>query len=165
MAEHKGEVERAILVCDRGMVSVENLIKLEEARLEYIVGTPLRRYVDIEEEVLSDCSSFHEVADDLWVKQVIHGGLRYIVCHNPRQAERDRKQREIVVSRLRQTLASKGPKALVGKRGYQRFLKMDRTGTTIYILRTDFRGSAHKVFQAVGVRPPPTLQAFEDQKM
>ena len=34
-----------------------------------------------------------------------------------------------------------------------------------YILRTDFRGSAHKVFQAVGVRPPPTLQVSENQKM
>lgn len=271
---------RIILVCDRGMVSVENLLELEEAGLEYIVGIPLRRYVDVRDEVVLDQSPFKEIADNLQVKEVLHGGLRYIVCYNPHEAERDRKQRESMVEKLKETLSSKGPKALVGNRGYQRFLKMDRRGTTInekkiasearfdgtyvlltnthlateeiatsyknlwqverafsdlksvlkvrpvfhrqkrrikghifcnflalylkialqktleanklslpwdellgdlraikavklrltdadasYILRTDFRGSAHKVFQAVGVKPPPTLQAFKDQKM
>jgi len=33
-----------------------------------------------------------------------------------------------------------------------------------YLLRTDSRGVAHRVFQAVGVKPPPTLQAFEKQR-
>ncbi len=121
---------RVILVCDRGMVSVENLLELEEAGLEYIVGIPLRRYVDVREEVLSDPSPFQEAAPNLGVKEVIHSGLRYVVCQNLQQAERDRKAREGMVERLQRILSSQGPKALVG-RGYQRFVKMDRKGTTI----------------------------------
>lgn len=269
---------RVILVCDRGMVSVDNLVELEEAGLEYIVGIPLRRYVDIREEILSDRSPLQEVAPNLGVKEVLHRGLRYIVCQNPQQAERDRKAREGMVSRLRKILSSQGPKALVGNRGYGRFLKMDRKGTRInqnkiasearfdgmfvlltnsglptsevatsyknlwqverafsdlksvlevrpvfhrnrrritghifcnflalylkialqkaleakglklpwdevlgdlqaikavklslngssYLLRTDFRGVAHKVFQAVGAKPPPTLQDLKTTKV
>ncbi len=269
---------RVILVCDRGMVSVENLVELEEAGLEYIVGIPLRRYVDIREEVLSDPSPFQEVAANLGVKEVIHSGLRYIVCQNPQQAERDRRAREGMVERLQKILSSQGPKALVGNRGYGRFLKMDRKGTRIdpkkiasearfdgmfvlltnsglstqevatsyknlwqverafsdlksvlevrpvfhrnkrritghifcnflalylkialqkalegkglklpwdevlgdlkaikavklrvngssYLLRTDFRGVAHRVFQAVGAKPPPTLQDLKNTKV
>jgi len=99
------QLARVILVCDRGMVSVKNLLELEEAGLEYIVGIPLRRYVDVREEVVSDPSAFREVADNLWVKEVICGELRYVVCYNPQAAERDRKQRQSMVEKLREVVS------------------------------------------------------------
>lgn len=265
---------RVILVCDRGMVSVENLLALEQAGIEYIVGIPLRRYGDIRDEVLADSAPFQEVEDNLQVKELINRDLRYIVCYNPQQAQRDQALRESMVEAIRKALSSKGPKALVGNRGYRRYLKIERQSVTIdqhkiadearfdgkfvlltntglpteevatsykklwqverafcdlknilkvrpvyhrrkmrvqghifcnflalylkiamqkaleskelklpwdevlsdlkalkairlhlngttYLLRTDFRGVAHKVFQAVGVKPPPTLQVLQ----
>ena len=103
-----------------------DIVAEHKEEMDYIVGIPLRRYVDILEEVLSDPQPFQEVADNLHVKEVIHTGLRYVVCHNPHEAERDRRARESIVERLQEILSSQGPKALVGNRGYQKFLKMDR---------------------------------------
>jgi len=43
-------------------------------------------------------------------------------------------------------------------------VKLHLNGSS-YLLRTDFRGVAHSVFQTVGAKPPPTLQALEKSRM
>ena len=47
---------------------------------------------------------------------------RYVVCRNAEQARRDKAVREATVEKLRARL-SKGPKALVGNRGFKRYLE------------------------------------------
>jgi hypothetical protein len=55
------------------------LKEIEAEGLEYMVGVRLRRL-----------KNAREVAPNLKVKEVIHGGKRYIVCFNPREEEAGR---------------------------------------------------------------------------
>jgi hypothetical protein len=119
---------RIIVGCDRGMVSVKNLVELEEAGLEYIVGVPLRRYPDVREEVLADKAPYCEVAPNLFVKEVHHCDLRFVVCHNPDEAKREREARRQMAEKLKQMLSERGPKALIGNSGYRKFLRIDKKG-------------------------------------
>lgn len=125
------ELGRIIVVCDRGMVSVKNLVELEEAGLEYIVGVPLRRYPDVREEVLSDQSPYREISPNLFVKEVEHCGLRFIVCHNPDEAKRDKETRHQMAEKLKQMLSVRGPKALVGNSGYRKFLRIKKNSVSV----------------------------------
>ena len=58
----------------------------------------------------------------LFVKQVKNEGKRYIVCRNEAEAEKDRKDREAIVTALDAQL-KKGDKALVGNSAYRRYLR------------------------------------------
>ena len=64
------------------------------------------------------------------LKEVRVGEDRLIVCFNPEQAEKDKRTREAILSKLKEKL-QKGPKQLVGNRGYARFLKLDKDALVI----------------------------------
>ena len=64
------------------------------------------------------------------VKEVVHNGTRYIVCLNQRQARKDAADRQAIIESLRQQL-KKGPKALVGNKGYRKYLKVQKGSTQI----------------------------------
>ena len=59
---------------------------------------------------------------ELEAKQVKIGERRYIVCRNLTEARRDAEQRSAILDALRAKLAQ-GDKALVGNRGFRRYLK------------------------------------------
>jgi len=60
----------------------------------------------------------------LKVKEVQVGEHRYIVCLNPEQARYDALSREAIVASLEHKLRQ-GDKALVGNRGYRKYLRSD----------------------------------------
>ena len=93
-----------ICVCDRGMISEGILREMESLGLEYICGVRMRRIKALR-EVLGRPGRYHQVGEDLRVKEVVHQGVRYIVCFNPEEAERERFQREQMVEKLRQKLS------------------------------------------------------------
>lgn len=64
------------------------------------------------------------------VKEVIHDGSRYIVCLNQRQARKDAADRQAILESLKQQL-KKGPKALVGNKGYRKYLEMAKDSAWI----------------------------------
>ena len=119
-------IRRVICVCDRGMVSEGILREMESLGLEYICGVRMRRIKALR-EVLGRPGRYHQVGEDLRVKEVVHQGVRYIVCFNPEEAERERFQREQMVEKLRQKLSQGGLKALIGNRGYRRYLRLEGT--------------------------------------
>lgn len=120
---------RVILVGDRAMAAESVLSEIERAGLEYIAGVRLRR-LRLAEAVLSRAGRYRVVGGNLHVKQVLHEGVRYIVCYNPEQAQHDRRAREEMLGALREKLR-KGPKGLVGNRGYRRYLKVQGQAVTL----------------------------------
>ena len=60
----------------------------------------------------------------LKVKEVRVAERRYVVCINAEQVKHDRRQREQIVTALREQLRQ-GDKSLVGNKGYRRYLKVD----------------------------------------
>lgn len=122
-------IDRVIVVADRGMISRKLVREIEEAGLSYIFGVKMRKLKAMA-EVLSRGGRYREVAENLKVKEVVHEGERYIVCLNPKEAERDRLAREEILSALAKKL-KQGPKQLVGNSGYRRYLNF--TGATVSI--------------------------------
>ena len=104
-------IRRVVIIADRGVVSERLLAELEEDGMEYIVGMPLRRW--------------KEVKENLQVKEVEVGGHRYIICHNPKEEERDRKERESSVAMLEEQLSRGG---LARSKGWRRYLKVMEAG-------------------------------------
>jgi transposase len=95
---------RVVTVVDRGFASDDNLAYLTRAGGHWIAGERLRDNTADVAEVLSRQGRYQQVRDNLRVKEVRLGSgdaaRRFVLCHNPTQAERDRIQREQAVARL-----------------------------------------------------------------
>ncbi|WP_258367536.1 transposase, partial [Mesotoga sp. TolDC] len=122
-------IDRVIVVADRGMISNGLIEEIDKAGLSYIFGVKMRRSKRVE-AVLNQPGDYEEVEENLKVKEVLHEGERYVICFNPFQAERDRIKREEILKNLTKKL-KQGPKSLVGNRGYRRYLSMQKTDVKI----------------------------------
>jgi len=93
---------RVITVVDRGFSSADNLAYLRRAGGHYIAGMRMRDGNPLVEQVLSRQGRYQQVRDNLRVKEVRLDAtdVRYIVCHNPDQAERDAAQRDDAINRI-----------------------------------------------------------------
>jgi len=95
---------RVVTVVDRGFASDDNLAYLTRAGGHWIAGERLRDGSADVAEVLARQGRYQQVRDNLRVKEVRLGSgdaaRRFVLCHNPDQAERDRTQREQAVERL-----------------------------------------------------------------
>src|SRR5918998_1231271 len=61
----------------------------------------------------------------LFAKEVLVAGRRYIVCRNEAEAEKDRADRQAIVAALEQQL-QRGDKSLIGNSAYRRYLRRVR---------------------------------------
>jgi transposase len=132
-------IKRFCMVADRGMISAGNLNYLEENEIPYILGTRMRKDKEVREQVLTCGGRYREVhpmgfkAKDpspLKVKEVRHMGRRYIVCLNQRQASKDKLTREAIIKALEEKIP-KGPKGLVGNKGYRKYVKIEKDSACI----------------------------------
>lgn len=98
---------RVVTVVDRGFSSRENLAYLQRAGGHYIAGERMRDGNAHAAEALSRQGRYQQVRDNLRVKEVkldSTPGIRWIICHNPDEAERDAAQREAAIARIRAEL-------------------------------------------------------------
>jgi len=127
-------IHRVTVVADRGMISRDTITLLtepEQAPFDYVLGCRMRRQKEVHEEVLARAGRYQTVADNLEVKEVRVGGRRYVVCRNPQEAARDAAAREAILEKLREKLAKQGAKAMVGNKGFARFLKVAKGSVTV----------------------------------
>jgi len=121
------------IVADRGMISNNTMAELDGNNIPYILGARMRRVNEIKREVLSRAGRYREIYPDgkskdpspLKVKEVIVDGNRYIVCFNSRQARKDTLDRQAITDSLPDKI-QKDPKALIGNKGYRKYLRIDR---------------------------------------
>ena len=124
-------IRQVVLVCDRGMVSAANLLAIEEAGFQYIVGMKMRNLVEVRYEVLGRAGRYHEVSENLRVKEVCVDERRYVVCFNPDEAAKDRADRQATLEKIQAKLAKGGVKQLIANRGYKRYLRVQRGSAAI----------------------------------
>src|SRR6266536_1274534 len=98
---------RVITVVDRGFSSADNLVYLRRAGGHYIAGMRMRDGNALVAQVLSRQGRYRGVRDNLRVKEVRLEGTdqRFVICHNPEQAERDKLQRQQALARIEAELA------------------------------------------------------------
>ncbi len=125
-------IGRVCVVADRGMISDQTVAELDRRQWFYILGARMRTQAEVRDEVLSRAGRYEGVhpkgtgAKDpspLKVKQAMIWDRRYIVCLNDDQAKKDAADREAILESLREHLKKKGAKALVGNKGYRKYLK------------------------------------------
>ncbi|MEW5993345.1 MAG: IS1634 family transposase [Candidatus Zixiibacteriota bacterium] len=155
------QVRRVMVVADRGMISKDTIRLLtdsKDAPFDYIMGCRLRQDKEVSEVVLSRGGRYRKVAGNLEVKEVTVGDDRYIVCHNPEEAQKDAAARQAILAKLEATL-SHGPKSVIGNKGFKRFLKVRKGAVSIdaeavkrearldgkFVLRTNTALSAEEV--------------------
>ncbi len=95
---------RVITVVDRGFSSDENLRYLTRAGGHWIAGERMRDGAPDVPQALSRQGRYQTVRDNLRVKEVRVGAgeaaKRFIICHNPAEAERQQQIREDTIRRL-----------------------------------------------------------------
>jgi hypothetical protein len=127
-------IGRVVVVADRAMMAqktVKALTEHQSAPFDYVLGCRMRRQGEVTEEVLARAGRYQEVASNLKVKEVVVGDRRYVVCLNPEEAAKDERDRQAILTKLEETLTTKGPKAVIGNKGFARFLKVLKGGVTI----------------------------------
>jgi hypothetical protein len=136
------KLNRCVFVGDAGMNSEENRRSLSLGGGKYILATRMRAGDEVTKEVVTRAGRYQVVAENLRVKEVVVGGdgerrRRYVVCHNPHEAER---QRQCLLEELRLELQSqcspvrgghhaKRTCELVTSQRYGRYIKQSQDGT------------------------------------
>jgi transposase len=93
---------RVITVVDRGFSSADNLTYLRRAGGHFIAGMRMRDHNPLVEQVLSRQGRYQQVKENLRVKEVRldDTDVRFVICHNPEQADHDKTQRDDALARL-----------------------------------------------------------------
>jgi transposase len=134
-------LNRCVFVGDSGMFSEANQRRLSRALGRYILAVPMRKVSEVPLEVLSRAGRYRDVAANLRVKEVFVGEgerrRRYLVCHNPEEAEREQAHRARLLALVRAELATlderqedhpKRACELMASRRFGRYLMMDARG-------------------------------------
>lgn len=132
---------RALFVGDAGMDSQDNRAELARGVGRYLLAVRSGSLTEVRENVLSRPGRYKELSDNLRAKEVVVGeGVkrrRYIVCFNPKQAERERCHREQLLELLDSELNShlsldanqKWAVELQASRRFGRYVQVDSRNT------------------------------------
>ena len=159
-------INKVCVVADRGMISAATIAALEQQNIDYILGARERSTTEIRKTVLEDDGVAvplliprQKGATELAIKDVTVGGRRYVLCRNEEEAKKDAEARVAIIASLERKLVQ-GDKALVGNKGYRRFLATpgdehftidpervaeDERFDGVFVLRTNTKMSALQV--------------------
>ena len=137
------KLNRCVFVGDAGMNSEENRRRLSLGGGKYILAARMRAGDEVTKEVVTRAGRYQTVAENLRVKEVVvedgERRRRYVVCHNPKEAERQRQHRQRLLEELRLELEgqreplrgrrhSKRTCELLTSRRYGRYLRQTPGG-------------------------------------
>ena len=131
---HRFHIGQFCVICDRGMISADNMTELDLRNIPYILGVRMRKVTEVKREVLARPGRYREIFPEgtfskdpspLKVKEVVIDDRRYIVCLNTKQARKDAADRQTIIDSLQKKL-TQDPKSLVGNKGYRKYLKASR---------------------------------------
>ena len=138
-ADLKGwRLGRAMFVADSGMNSEGNRKELARACGKYLLACRMGSVAEIKREVLSKRGRYAVFKDNLQAKEVIVGDgerrKRYILCHNPKEAKRQSRHRQMIIDLLERELDSHPDASasaqwaieLLASRRFKRYLKVTK---------------------------------------
>jgi len=130
--KEKYEVEKIVVVADSGLLNQENIADLEKGGLEYILGARIKNMSKKIEKELLDTRKYKNIQEESSEKAIeisLSENKRLIVTYSKKRAEKDKKDREKAVKKLKEKMnKSKNPASLISNYGYKKYLKI--TGET-----------------------------------
>ena len=132
-------LSKIVWVTDRGFSSAENRRYLRQGDHAYIIGEKLRSGSSEVTAALSRQGRYTEIAENMRVKEVrISDTDRFVICHNPEAAQRDKHMREQLVAHLQELIADTDKLSefkrgelrgkITGKPGLNRYLRTTPAG-------------------------------------
>jgi transposase len=118
------KIRRVIIVCDRGMVSEDNVNTLKADGYEYVVGMRMRQLKEEDAKKILSVKDMVSVTEELKGKEVHFKNRRLIVCFNEPESLRDKKKRLEIIARLVIKLKTQGLKSLLIHKEYSKYLKI-----------------------------------------
>lgn len=120
----KFSVRRFIFIADRGLFSAKNLNHIRNNQGEFIVGLKIGVLQKELQKAFYDISRFEFISDELAIWETHYGEDRCIVTWSKSRAERDRKTRDDILTKIREKLSKKASriKSFVTNRNYQKYL-------------------------------------------
>ncbi|MBC8551842.1 MAG: IS1634 family transposase [Candidatus Brocadiales bacterium] len=118
---------------DRGMFSDDNLSKLEKENIKYVIAAKLKNMSKkTKEEILKINDNNDD--NDYKLMELEHKGRRLIVNYSPARANKDRKDRERLIDRVKKIANKDGKvevKKLVNNNGTKKYLKFEKEKKSI----------------------------------
>ena len=132
-------LSKIVWVTDRGFSSAENRRYLRQGDHAYIIGEKLRSASPEVKAALSRQGRYTEIAENMRVKEVRISEMdRFVICHNPEAAQRDRHMRDQLIAQLTELIADTDKLSdfkrgevrgkLAGKPGLNRYLRATPAG-------------------------------------
>lgn len=122
-------LDKVIFVGDSGILNNDNLLALEEAKYEYIIGARLKNQKAAIKKKILDLSDYQTHAEDAEVRlKDIHldEEHRLIVTYSELRARKDAHDREKAIKKLTEKLKkNKDPKSLLSNYGYKKYLTIE----------------------------------------
>jgi len=123
---NKFEVDKVVLVGDRGMVNQKNINLLDKHGYKYILGYRMRTITKEDRALVLAKANLKIIKKDtLHWKEVKYKEQRLLVCYNPERAEIDRKKRDDIIERIKERIKGGDIKSLVSNKDYKRFLLIE----------------------------------------
>lgn len=127
----KFNMEKMVVVADRGMFNEDNLLAMEEAEIKYVVGAKIRGLTRVaQNEILtSKMYRAEEIEGEVhWVNEFSHKGRRLIVSYSSKRAEHDGKHRRKLIERLiKKTDDGNLPiSQLITNHGIKKYIKIEQ---------------------------------------
>jgi len=128
--KNRYRVQRVVIVADSGLLSKQNIELLEKEHLEYILGARLKGLSEKWQNRILDNTDYDKKEKDGEILRIATypytNNRRLIVSHSTKRAEKDRKEREKAIEKLKQKLEkSKKPESLISNYGYKKYLTID----------------------------------------
>lgn len=132
-------IKTVTVVADRAMMSENNLTSMEKSdfNFSYIVAAKLKKLPKkLREEILKRTKETEAYfgEEEIFIQEHLHDGRRIIVQYSKNRAEKDFKDRERLLEKIRKKLDSynkTGTRKLVTNNGYLKFLDEETKGKAV----------------------------------
>jgi len=130
-----------IWVADSGMAGEENIEKMRKCGQRFILGARMKNVKELYEKIEDHKThqrmkaAMKPVPDKkgLFFDEFLsekHGGRKYVLVYNEKEAKRERETREKITKKLQEVLKQKqGVKKLIANKKYRSYLKIEGTST------------------------------------
>jgi transposase len=132
------KIGKVALVADRAMMSEANLLALEEANIEYVIGASLRKQsAELRKQIFDEYGYVlgHIEDDFTWVNEYPVGDKRRLItAYSPRRAQKDASDRKRIIDKLTRRLGKQPQgalKRLISNRGYLKYTSTQGNASAI----------------------------------
>lgn len=127
------DIQKASLAADRGMFSRKNLLELEKRGIQFVAGARMKSMKKtVKEEILNKAPAFSKRGRfrkaRVWTGEFEWEGLRLIVHYNRERAEKDGKDREKILEKIKGKMKNGRIflPDLASNRGIKKYLKLKK---------------------------------------